>query len=382
MVETRPSHQEAVGRAGHDGNGKKPNDEIWRNRIFIVDNHPAVREWLAGLINRQSDLKVCGHAGGPAEALNLIAHSKPHVAIVSTSMDGRSGIELIVNIKAACPEVVVIALAMHDEMIPEERAVRPGAGGCAMKPEAARKVLQAIRCVLDGKLNLVNGVARMLAGKFVQEEAFAPGFPVDLITNRELEVFKLLGRGYGKREIAQELHLSVNTVRCFCGRIKEKLMLSSAAELLREAVRNHDKLFGGEHALLAGACSDVRERQGTNDGPHGIYANGKTSMPNGAKVMDGDTPSAGVLVRRLSNRELEVFRLLGRACTVRQIAREMHVSSKTVHTFRARIKEKLKLSCADELLREALRWHDVRSLKWFSPDSWIKHIEKAQKRSR
>jgi DNA-binding NarL/FixJ family response regulator len=215
-----------------------------KKRIFIVDDHPLVREWLATLINQQADLKVCGDAGNAVEGLKLIATTKPHVAIVDISMEGGSGIELIKNIRATCPEVVVIVLSMHDEMIYGERALRAGARGYVMKREATRNVLQAIHCVLDGKLYIAKKMARFLAEKFVDGELQAPAFLVYLISNRELEVFQLLGRGYSTREIAKELRISVNTVQNFCARIKEKLKLSSATELLREAVLWHDSHQG------------------------------------------------------------------------------------------------------------------------------------------
>ncbi len=211
-----------------------------RKRIFIVDDHPLVREWLATLINQQSDLEVCGEAGNASEGLGLIGQTKPHLAIVDISLQGGSGIELIKNIKATCPGVMVIVLSMHDEMMYAERSLRAGARGYIMKREATRNVLQAIRCVLDGKLYLGHKIAAMLAEKAVGSGPFPPAFPVGLISHRELEVFKLLGRGYGTRQIADELHVSVNTVQSFCARIKEKLKLLSATELLREAVRWHD----------------------------------------------------------------------------------------------------------------------------------------------
>jgi DNA-binding NarL/FixJ family response regulator len=136
--------------------------------------------------------------------------------------------------------VVVIVLSMHDELTYAERSLRAGARGYVMKRETTRNVLQAIRCVLDGKLYLAQKVVRMLAEKFVECEPFAPGLPVDTISDRELKVFQLLGRGFSTRQIAEELHVSVNTVQSFCARIKEKLKLSNATELLRAAVLWHD----------------------------------------------------------------------------------------------------------------------------------------------
>jgi DNA-binding NarL/FixJ family response regulator len=134
-----------------------PETDSPKSKIFIVDDHALVREWLATLINRQSDLKVCGEASNAAEALRLIGSAKPHVAVVDVSMEGGSGIELIKNIKAICPvipEVAVIVLSMHDELLYCERALRAGARGYVMKREATKNVLEGIRCVLKGESSI------------------------------------------------------------------------------------------------------------------------------------------------------------------------------------------------------------------------------------
>jgi DNA-binding NarL/FixJ family response regulator len=219
-----------------DGEGGK-------KRIFIVDDHALVREWLATLINQQSDLAVCGEASSAAEALKLLGSAKPHVAIVDVSMEGGSGIELIKNVKAICPvmpEVLVIVLSMHDEMLYCERALRAGARGYVMKREATKNVLQAIRCVLKGEMYLSNKMARKMAEKFVEGKVPAASSPVELLSDRELEVFQLLGRGLGTRQIAQEMHIAFKTVQSLNARIKQKLKLTNANELLREAVRWHE----------------------------------------------------------------------------------------------------------------------------------------------
>jgi DNA-binding NarL/FixJ family response regulator len=217
-----------------------PDADSQKRRIFIVDDHPLVREWLATLINQQSDLKICGEAGSASEGLQLIATAKPHVAIVDISMEGGSGIELIKDIKANCPQVAVIVLSMHDELLYSERAVRAGARGYILKREATKNVLQALRCVLEGKLYLSDKTARFMAEKFMKGSRPRTGSPVELLSDRELETFQLLGRGWSTRQIAQEMHVSFRTIQAFSARIKEKLDLSSANELLREAVRFHD----------------------------------------------------------------------------------------------------------------------------------------------
>jgi DNA-binding NarL/FixJ family response regulator len=213
-------------------------------RVLLVDDHPMVREWLANLINQQTDLQVCGEADCAPKAMQLMGVVNPQVAVVDISMDGGSGIELIKSIKASHPGVLVIVLSMHDEALYAERALRAGARGYIMKREATRNVLQAIRCVLGGKLYLSEKMAAILAEKFVQGQPQGPGSIVENLSDRELEVFQLLGRGYGTRQIAEELHVSVKTIQAFCARIKEKLKLANGNELLREAIRWHDSAQG------------------------------------------------------------------------------------------------------------------------------------------
>jgi DNA-binding NarL/FixJ family response regulator len=211
-----------------------------KTKILLVDDHPMVREWLGALINQQADLQVCGEADNAPKALQLVGQVHPNVAIVDISMEGGSGIELIKNIKTGYPDVMVIVLSMHDEGLYAERALRAGARGYIMKREATKGVLQAIRCVLGGKLYLSGKMAMMMAEKFVDGRPKPEGSMIESLSDRELEVFQLLGRGCGTRQIADELHVSFKTVQAFCARIKEKLNLASATELLREAVRWHD----------------------------------------------------------------------------------------------------------------------------------------------
>ncbi len=210
-------------------------------KVLLVDDHPLVREWLANLINQQSDLEVCGEADNAPKALQMIGVVNPAVAIVDISMEGGSGLELIKNIKAGYPNVMVIVLSMHDEALYGERALRAGARGYIMKREATKRVLEAIRSVLGGKLYLSDKMAMLMAEKFVEGRPKTAGSVIEKLSDRELEVFQLLGRGYSTRQIADELHVSFKTVQSFCARIKEKLNFANAAELLREAVRWHDR---------------------------------------------------------------------------------------------------------------------------------------------
>jgi DNA-binding NarL/FixJ family response regulator len=213
-------------------------------KVLLVDDHPLVREWLANLINQQSDLQVCGEADSAPKALQMIGMVNPEVAIVDISMEGGSGIELIKNIKASHPGVMMIVLSMHDEALYGERALRAGARGYIMKREATKRVLEAIRCVLGGKLYLSDKMAMLMAEKFVKGRPKTEGSAIEKLSDRELEVFQLLGRGYSTRQIADELRVGFKTVQSFCARIKEKLNLANAADLLREAVRWHDSQQG------------------------------------------------------------------------------------------------------------------------------------------
>jgi len=208
-----------------------------KTKIILVDDHPLVREWLTSLIHQQPDLIVCGEAETAPMALKLMASAKPEVAIVDISLKGGSGLELIKDIKISHPEVAVIVLSMHDERLYAERALRAGARGYIMKRETARNVIAAIRRVLEGKLYLSEKLSAWFAEKFVDGPASAFGSPVEQLSDRELEVFQLLGEGQETRQIAESLHLSMKTVQAYCSRIKEKLKLANATELLREAIR-------------------------------------------------------------------------------------------------------------------------------------------------
>ena len=206
-------------------------------KVLLVDDHPLVREGLVNLINQQADLQICGEAGNEPQALELIRTVQPRVAIVDISLESGSGIELIKSIKAMFPAVTVLVLSMHDESLYAERALRAGARGYVMKREAAKKVIEAIRCVLAGQLYVSDKIAALMAEKFVKGRTDASASPIEQLSNRELEVFQLLGLGHNTRQIADHLHVGFKTVQAYCARIKEKLKLANATELLREAIR-------------------------------------------------------------------------------------------------------------------------------------------------
>lgn len=213
------------------------------SKVFLVDDHPMVREGLAGLINRLPDFKVCGEAETANDALRGIDEGKPDVAIVDLSLREGSGIELIKAIRARSPGTTVLVLSMHDERRYAERCIRAGARGYVMKAESATQIVAALRDLAAGKLHLSDKMRSLFVERFVDGAPPLSLSPPDVLSDREFEVFQLLGQGYETRRIAEKMGVNIKTVQAFCARIKEKLQLASASELLREAVRwNEDPL--------------------------------------------------------------------------------------------------------------------------------------------
>ena len=183
-------------------------------KIYLVDDHPLVREWLTNLIHQQPDLAVCGEAEDAPHALQHITALKPDVAIVDLSLKQGSGIELIKNLKAMQPGTAIIVLSMHDERLYAERALRAGARGYIMKRETAKKVITAIRQVLAGKIYMSESLTAIFAEKFVDGRLPASGSLVEQMSDRELEVFHLLGQGLETRQVAKAMNISMKiTIR-------------------------------------------------------------------------------------------------------------------------------------------------------------------------
>lgn len=214
-----------------------PDTEGRKRKVFLVDDHPLVREWLTALIEQQSDLTVCGEAATAAEAMQGVAAAKPEVAVVDISLKDSSGIELIKDLRRVQPELLVLVLSMHEESLYAARALRAGAKGYIMKRETTKKVIEAIRRVLEGKFYFSEAMAQAITAQFVEGKTLATLSPAEQLSDRELAVFDLLGQGVGTRRIAETLGVSVKTVQAHCARIKEKLGLASATELVRESVR-------------------------------------------------------------------------------------------------------------------------------------------------
>lgn len=204
--------------------------------VLIVDDHPIVRQGLAQLIDQEDDLHVCGQAEDAHEAMRAIRELSPDMVVVDISLKDTSGIELIKDIKVHYPDLPVLTLSMHDEGVYAERAMRAGARGYIMKQEATEKVVTAIRRVLSGEVYVSEGMAAKMVSKLVAGPAKTGGSPVDRLSDRELEVFRLIGAGYGTREMAEKLHLSIKTIETYRAHIKDKLDLVDANELLRTAI--------------------------------------------------------------------------------------------------------------------------------------------------
>jgi DNA-binding NarL/FixJ family response regulator len=208
-----------------------------KKRIFLVDDHPLVREWLTQLINQQADLVVCGESESAPAALATIGIARPDLAIVDISLKGSSGLELIKSLKELSPDVPMLVLSMHDESLYAERVLRAGARGYINKSETAQKVVEAIRRVLQGKLFVSEKIIEAMTARAISGKSAPNRSPVELLSDRELQVFERLGQGIGTRQIAEDFRVSVKTIQAYCARIKEKLNLASGTQLLREAIR-------------------------------------------------------------------------------------------------------------------------------------------------
>jgi DNA-binding NarL/FixJ family response regulator len=214
---------------------QKSTDRRDKQTVLIVDDHPIVRQGRAQLIDQEADLRVCGQAEDAHEAMQAIRTLQPDMVIVDISLKDTSGMELIKDLKVQYPELPVLTLSMHDEAVYGERALRAGARGYIMKQEATERVVTAIRRVLSGDVYVSDRMAAKMVSKLTGG-ATSSGSPVDCLSDRELEVFRLIGEGHGTRQVAEELHLSVKTIETYRAHIKEKLGLRDANELFRSAI--------------------------------------------------------------------------------------------------------------------------------------------------
>ena len=206
-------------------------------KLLLVDEHPILRQGFAHLINLEPDLEVCGQADNAAAALDDIPVQKPDLVVLDIALKGINGIELIKRIKVIAPDLPVLVLSVQDEALFAERALRAGARGYVMKQAPAEDVMAAIRQVLHGGRYLSRSMQERILENLSDRAPRGPIPTVEHLSDRELEVFQLLGGGSGTRQIAEQLHLSIKTVETYRAHIKKKLKLRNATELLRMAVQ-------------------------------------------------------------------------------------------------------------------------------------------------
>jgi DNA-binding NarL/FixJ family response regulator len=213
--------------------------------VLLVDDHPIVRQGLALLIDREGDLSVCGEADGAHSAFHAIETLRPDMVVLDISLSGPDGLDVLKEIRMKTASLPVLILSMHDESIYAERAMRAGANGYIMKQEATEKVLVAIRRILQGEVYLSDRLTNTMLQQYVRGVSRTKMSPLVSLTDRELEVFRLIGEGHGTRQIADELHLSVKTIESYQAHIKEKLALRNARELVQHAIEWTVNLNGG-----------------------------------------------------------------------------------------------------------------------------------------
>jgi DNA-binding NarL/FixJ family response regulator len=203
------------------------------HRIYLVDDHPLFRQGLASLLERQKEFAICGEAESAEEALAGIEASRPDAAIVDLSLKGGSGFELIGDLRTKAPKTAVVVLSMHDERQYAERSIRAGAKGYVMKSESPNTIVDALKQVLAGQPYLSDQMRTIAVEKFIRGAPASTPAPHEVLSNREMEVFRLLGEGLETRRIAEILGLNIKTVQTFCAKIKDKLHLANASELMR-----------------------------------------------------------------------------------------------------------------------------------------------------
>jgi len=206
-------------------------------RVVVVDDHPIIRRGLADLINQEDDLEVCAEATDAHQALEMIASLKPDIAVVDISLKEINGIELIKHIKTRHPKLPTLVLSMHDETLYAERALRAGARGYVMKQEPPETVISSIRKVLAGEIYVSEKMSSRLIARMADGRANGTGSPLEHLSDRELEVFQLIGQGLRTRQIAERLCLSIKTIESYREHIKDKLDLENSTELFQHALQ-------------------------------------------------------------------------------------------------------------------------------------------------
>jgi DNA-binding NarL/FixJ family response regulator len=220
-----------------------------KNLIFVVDDHPIMRDGISQLINQQTDLEVCGKASSAPEALNALNGINPDLLLVDISLAGMNGIELIKIVKKRNGRLPTLVLSMHAEDLYAERAIRAGAKGYVMKHASADTLLAAIRKVLAGKIYLSPAMTEKILEKAAGNDPTGNDSLIDCLSDRELEIFKLIGHGLRAHRISEELDLSIKTVETYYSRIKQKLNIKDASELLQLAIAWHNEAEKSENSM-------------------------------------------------------------------------------------------------------------------------------------
>ncbi len=207
-----------------------------RKKVFVVDDHPVLRKGLGRLINDQPDLEMCGEADSPVEAMRLLPATKPDVVIVDLTLRGGDGLELCKQIRDRFTTLPILVLSMHDESLYAERALKAGARGYVMKQEPQETIITALRMVVRGEVYLSTKISAKVLRNFSGAKSDAKLDPLDRLTDRELQIFRLVGEGQSVKTIAEKLFLSTKTVEAHKEHIKQKLNLKSSNELLQYAI--------------------------------------------------------------------------------------------------------------------------------------------------
>lgn len=206
-------------------------------KIYLVDDHPLMRKGIAMTLDLEMDFEVCGQAESAEEAISDIPAKKPDIVVIDISLPGMNGIELIKHLKAQNPELQMLVVSRHDEDMYAERAIKAGARGYLMKMEAGDVIVNAIRRILRGQIYLSEEINNKLLMGMMAGGQVGRSSPLEILSDRELEVFELIGNGSTTREIAERMHVSIKTVESYRTRIKTKLDISTGNELIKQAVQ-------------------------------------------------------------------------------------------------------------------------------------------------
>ena len=208
-----------------------------KTQVLIVDDHPVIRDGLVAIINHERDLNVCGQAEDAYTALKVVAELKPDIVVTDISLKSSDGIELTKNIKAGHPALPVIILSVHDESLYAERALLAGAKAYLMKDKVSENIIKAIRTVLTGEIYVSDAILKKFLHKIAGDKAGTAKTPIESLSDREFEIFRLIGEGVKASQMAKQLHLSIKTIETYRSRIKEKLNLPNASQLLQYSIR-------------------------------------------------------------------------------------------------------------------------------------------------